>query len=217
MSTLVVFDCFETLLTSRPLPRPEDLTVGLSDALRLEPSVAAAVTRLVYGTLFGVMTDPGALQPATMDLLDEALREQGTSREPEELQSALWRALRCDDPGHYLVCEPGATAARRTAEAGHTVRLLSNCYLPGNLMRDLLRNCGVPEVFDKAMFSADGGPKKPDPRAFQSIAEGSFERRVMVGDSLEIDLSPAAALGWETIQITPGVTDLSELCKALEV
>ncbi|GAB3466694.1 HAD family hydrolase [Actinophytocola sediminis] len=217
MSTLVVFDCFGTLLTSEPLPGPDDLATGLAATLTLDHRVATAVTRRVYRTLFEVMTDPVASQPATVDLLADALREQDTHREPAALERALWRTLGCETPGRYRPHEPVATALRRAAEAGHTVRLLSNCYLPGNLMRDLLRRCGVPEVYDRALFSADGGPKKPDPQAFRLIADGDFERRVMVGDSVELDLAPAAALGWETIQVTPGDTDLARLCDALKV
>jgi FMN phosphatase YigB (HAD superfamily) len=204
MSALVVLDCFDTLITSRPLPGPEQFTDVLADTLELDPRAAGTVVHTVYGTLLDVMTDPGAPQPATLDLLEAALRAQGAVRERTAMEQTLWRALGCAEPGRYTLCEPVADAARRAHAAGHTLRLLSNCYLPGGLMWALLRRAKAPDVFDRAMFTADGGPKKPDPRAFHRIADGDFERRVMVGDSPELDLVPAAALGWDTVRVTPG-------------
>jgi FMN phosphatase YigB (HAD superfamily) len=205
MSALVVFDCFDTLITSRPLPGPEEFSDVLADTLELDARSAGVVVHTVYGTLFEVMTDPGALQPATMDLLRAALRAQGAVRERAAMEQALWRALGCADPGRYALCESVAEAARRAHAAGHTLRLLSNCYLPGDLMWDLLRQAKAPDVFDRALFTADGGPKKPDARAFHLIGQGDFERRVMVGDSPELDLVPAAALGWDTVRVAPGL------------
>ncbi|MFC5238865.1 HAD family hydrolase [Streptomyces atrovirens] len=204
MSALVVLDCFDTLVTSRPLPGPERFTVVLADALELDTGSAGAVVHTVYGTLYEAMTDPGASQPATLDLMEGALRAQGAVRERAAVEGALWRALGCADPDEYVLCAPVAEAALRAHEAGHTLRLLSNCYLPGDLMWDLLRRAGAPDIFDRGLFTADGGPKKPDARAFRRIGEGDFERRVMVGDSAELDLAPAAALGWDTVRVTPG-------------
>jgi FMN phosphatase YigB (HAD superfamily) len=207
MAAVVVFDCFDTLVTSAPLPGPDVWTATLVRTLDLEPSDAGAVVRSVFGTLYAAMSDRSAPQPATMDLLDAALREHGVPRETAEQERALWRALGCEDPRQYRLCEPVAEALRRVADAGHTVRLLSNCYLPSPLMRRLLERLRAPEVWDRGVFTADGGPKKPDPRVFQDIGDGAFDRRVMVGDSPELDLAPATALGWDTVRIDPASPD----------
>ncbi|MFG2097486.1 HAD family hydrolase [Streptomyces sp. NPDC048612] len=217
MPAVVVFDCFDTLVTSRPLPGPREFTACLTDVLALERRCAKEVVEAVYTTLFTAMSDRSALQPPTLDLLDAALRERGAAREKAELEKALWYALGCEEPGQYALCAPAAEAMRRTAAAGNTVRLLSNCYLPGSLMRRLLHRVRVPAVYERAHFTADGGPKKPDPRAFRFIGEGDFERRVMVGDSEETDLAPAAALGWETVRIHPAAPDLTELLALLDL
>ncbi|MDJ1130775.1 HAD family hydrolase [Streptomyces iconiensis] len=217
MPALVVFDCFGTLVTSRPLPDPEQFTAGLADVLELDRRTAGAVVRTVYGAVFTAMSDPYALQPATMDLLDAALREQGAPRRVPAMERALWHALGCADPGQYALCEPVADAMRRVSDAGHTVGVLSNCYLPGGLMRALLRQSKVPETYDRALFTADGGPKKPDPRAFRLIGEGDFERRVMVGDSVELDLAPAAALGWDTVRVDPAAPAVAGLFTLLDM
>ncbi|MFJ2116003.1 MULTISPECIES: HAD family hydrolase [unclassified Streptomyces] len=203
MPAVVVFDCFDTLVTSAPLPGPEVWTASLADTLDLDARDAGAVARSVFATLHAAMSDRSALQPATLGLLDAALRERGTPRGIPAQERALWRALGCEDPGQYGLCVPVADALRRVADAGHTVRLLSNCYLPSPLMRRLLERLRAPGVWEQGLFTADGGPKKPDARAFQQIGEGAFDRRVMVGDSPELDLVPAAALGWETVRIDP--------------
>ncbi|MCS0635788.1 HAD family hydrolase [Streptomyces sp. LP05-1] len=211
MPAVVVFDCFDTVVTARPLPGPGECALALAGALELDRRCADEVVGAVFTAVLTALADPLALQPPTLELLDAALRERGLSRQRADLERALWHALGCADPGQYALCEPAAEAMRRTAEAGHTVRLMSNCFLPGRLMRRLLAGLGVPEVYDRALFTADGGPKKPDPRAFRLIGEGDFARRVMVGDSGELDLAPAAALGWDTVRVDPGAPDLSAL------
>jgi FMN phosphatase YigB (HAD superfamily) len=212
MPAVVVFDCFDTLITSRrSLPEPAELTLTLAGELDLDPGPAARVVNTVFGTLLRVMSDPAALQPATVPLLEQALRDEGHRPPREALDRVLWRALGCGDPDRYALYEPVADAIRETAAAGHTVRLLSNCFLPGPLMRRLLGGLKAPEVWDRAHFTADGGPKKPDPRAFRLIGEGDFARRVMVGDSDEDDIVPAAALGWDTVRVRPGDPGLAGL------
>ncbi|MCD9195213.1 HAD family hydrolase [Streptomyces albireticuli] len=217
MPAAVVFDCFDTLVLSGPLPGPETFTACLADVLALDRRCAGEVVHTVFTAVFAAMSDRSALQPPTMGLLDAALRERSEPRDKADLERALWHALGCADPGRYALCEPAADAMRRTAAAGHTVRVMSNCYLPGDLMRRLMRELKVPEVYDRTLFTADGGPKKPDPRAFRLIAEGDFERRVMVGDSEEIDIAPAAALGWDTVRVDPSGPDLTELLALLEL
>ncbi|MGI5447435.1 HAD family hydrolase [Streptomyces sp. CA-243310] len=217
MPAVVVFDCFDTLVLSRPLPGAEHFTACVTDGLVLDPRRAAEVVRSVFDAILTAMADPLAPQPPTLDLLDTALRERGEPRETADLEEVLWQALGCADPGQYTLCAPMADAMARAAAAGHTVRLMSNCYLPGPLMRRLLHGLRVPEVYDRALFTADGGPKKPDARAFHLIGEGVFERRVMVGDSAELDIEPARALGWDTVHVNPEHPDPARLLALLEL
>lgn len=217
MPVAVVFDVYDTIVTSPPLPGPEEFTARIADVLALDERCAGEVVGTVLGAVYTAMADPAARQPATLGLLEAALREQGVRRERADLDRALWQALGCAEEGRYGLCEPVADAMRRVADAGHTVRLLSNCYLPGPLMRRLLDGLKVPEVYDRALFTADGGPKKPDPRAFRLIGEGEFDRRVMVGDSEEEDLAPAAALGWDTVLVNQDRPDLTGLMALLKL
>ncbi|MFI5520035.1 HAD family hydrolase [Streptomyces platensis] len=210
--TVVVFDCFGTIVTERrPMPGPDDFTLAVADALALDRRLADEIVQEVFTTLYAALVDKSALQPATRGLLDSALRDRGVVRPAQDLDRALWRALGCADDDRYALCEPAAEAMRRTAGAGHTVRLLSNCYLPGELMRRLLTGLQVPQVYDRALFTADGGPKKPDARAFEQITAGPFGRRIMVGDSDDNDLTPARRLGWEVVPVDPGRPDFAGL------
>ncbi|MGW2026519.1 HAD family hydrolase [Streptomyces decoyicus] len=211
-TTVVVFDCFGTIITERrPMPGPDDFTRAVAEVLVLDRNPAAEVVKEVFTTLYTALVDKSALQPATRGVLDTALRNRGVARPAEDLDRALWRALGCEDDERYELCAPAADAMRRTAEAGHTVRLLSNCYLPGDLMRRLLTDLEVPAVYDRAHFTADGGPKKPDVRAFELITAGPFGRRIMVGDSDDNDLTPARRLGWDVVPVDPGRPDFGEL------
>ncbi|MER5375877.1 HAD family hydrolase [Streptomyces sp. NPDC002553] len=211
-TTVVVFDCFGTIVTEhRPMPGPEEFTRAVAEVLALDRRSAGEVVQEVFTTVYTALVDKSVLQPATRDVLATALRDRGVVRPADDLDRALWRALGCEDDDRYELCEPAADAMRRTAEAGHTVRLLSNCYLPGTLMRRLLTELKVPEVYDRALFTADGGPKKPDPRAFELITSGSFGRRIMVGDSDDNDIAPARRLGWDVVPVDPGRPDFSGL------
>ncbi|MFF0219897.1 HAD family hydrolase [Streptomyces vinaceus] len=216
MPAVVVFDCFDTLVLSRPLPGPDHFTARVAEVLGLPPRRAAEVVGTVMGAVLTAMSDPAALQPPTLALLEDALREHGEQRGRAELEEALWQGLGCADPDQYALCRPMAEAMHPITAAGHTVRLMSNCYLPGPLMHRLLLGLRVPQLYDRALFSADGGPKKPDPRAFRLIGDGAFDRRVMVGDSAELDIEPARALGWETVQVNPARPDPAELLALLE-
>ncbi|MEU6298696.1 HAD family hydrolase [Streptomyces erythrochromogenes] len=217
-ATAVVFDCFGTIVTERrPMPGPDEFTRAVADVLSLAPELADEVVQEVFTTLYTALVDKAALQPSTRDLLATALRTRGAVRPEPDLDQALWRALGCEDDDRYELCEPAADALRRTAAAGHTVRLLSNCYLPGHLMRRLLTGLKVPEVYDRALFTADGGPKKPDPRAFELITAGSFTRRIMVGDSADNDIAPARRLGWDAVPVDPAHPDFAELYALLRL
>ncbi|MCY0919407.1 HAD family hydrolase [Streptomyces sp. H27-G5] len=217
MPALVVFDCFDTLVLSRPLPGADHFTACLTDVLALDSRQAEAVVRTVFDAILTALADPCAPQPPTLDLLDTALRERGEPRDSADLEETLWQALGCADPDQYTLCVPMADAMSRAAAAGHTVRIMSNCYLPGPLMRRLLHGLKVPEAYDRVLFTADGGPKKPDPRAFRLIGKGVFERRVMVGDSAELDIEPARALGWDTVRVNPAHPDPARLLALLEL
>jgi len=216
MASLVVFDCFGTLVTEqRPFPEPAELANRVASVLAVPEHSAMAVVDTVLTTLLGVFADVTASQPATRTLLTTTLNGLGIRADPAALDRVLWHTLgQVDD--RFTLCRPAAEAMRRVAEGGHTVRLLSNCYLPGDLMRRLFDDLGVPDVLDRCVFTGDGGPKKPDPRAFALAGAGPFGLRVMVGDSPVNDIEPARALGWTAVQIDAADPRFDELHAVLD-
>lgn len=211
MPALVVFDCFGTVVTElTPMPEAPELARRLAAALGLPSATAAAVIDDLIGTLWTALTDPAAEQPASRELLARVLDEHGVPADAAAVDRTLWHVMGPDD-GRFRLCAPAAEAMVRTAAAGHTVRMVSTCYLPGDQMRRLLAGLGVPDVLDACLFSADGGPKKPDPRAFAAVGAGDFTRRVMVGDTPHNDIAPARELGWDTVQVDAAAPDFTPL------
>ncbi|GAB3966625.1 HAD family hydrolase [Streptomyces sparsus] len=211
MPALVVLDCFGTLVTElRPMPDAPELAHRLATGLGIPDRTANAVVDELFETFWKVFTDPSAEQPETRDLLTRVLRRHEVRAGPERLDAVMWHLLGPDD-GRFALCRPAAEAMTEAAAAGHVVRLLTNCYLPGDQMRRLLRHLDVPDVLDACLFTSDGGPKKPDPRVFRHIGRGTFTRRVMVGDTPWNDTEPARALGWDTVLVDPAAPDFGPL------
>jgi putative hydrolase of the HAD superfamily len=75
-----------------------------------------------------------------------------------------------------------------------------------------LHDAGIPfRVFDDSLIFLSGahGFAKPSPRVFAFLTERLAESGIaphetlMVGDSIENDIAPAAAAGWQTWRIHP--------------
>ncbi|MEK8173294.1 hypothetical protein NKH77_43610 [Streptomyces sp. M19] len=130
MSALVVFDCFDTLVTSRPLPGPSSSPPRSPRRWRW---TAGRGRGREDGLRHRVRRHDGHLRAPARDAGPAGRRaaRAGRARDRPAMDEALWQALGCADPDQYALCEPVADAMRRVADAGHTVRLLSNCYLPG--------------------------------------------------------------------------------------
>jgi HAD superfamily hydrolase (TIGR01509 family) len=102
---------------------------------------------------------------------------------------------------------PGATeAVARLGEEGWRLGLISNIWRP--YLVSVRRQFGA--LFDALvppplqLFSFQLGRAKPDPGVFAEAlrrAGVAADRAVMVGDSYDEDIAPAAALGMETVWV----------------
>ena len=73
--------------------------------------------------------------------------------------------------------------------------------------RDHLQRAGIGELFEYQGLSGLTGLRKPDPRAFEVVAEAlGFAPSVciMVGDRIDNDIAPAKALGMAAIRFRTG-------------
>lgn len=96
-----------------------------------------------------------------------------------------------------VTTRPGAVEAVKAAAERGPVGILSNCNVPGLARRTLIRSDIDSLYFDCIMTSLGCGWRKPDARAFESVArslETPISELVHVGDDAETD-GGAAAVG----------------------
>ena len=86
---------------------------------------------------------------------------------------------------------------------GLKLGVVSNAFDPPELLRRDFERLGIAERIDAAVFASEVGSRKPHPAIFER-ALGALgvvaERTLFVGDSLEVDIAGAAALGMHTCQ-----------------
>jgi FMN phosphatase YigB (HAD superfamily) len=104
------------------------------------------------------------------------------------------------------VVETRAGAVEAVAAAGEagSVGLLSNCAVPALVARTLSRSALDDEAFDAIVVSVDCGWRKPDPRAFETVARQltvAAADLVVVGDTPATD-GGITDCGGEFIDIT---------------
>lgn len=100
---------------------------------------------------------------------------------------------------------PGAERALRAAASRCRPAVLTNG--PSATQRAKVARLRIPRAVCPAIYiSAEIGLSKPDPRAFQYVLRALRARpsdAMMVGDSIEKDLLPAASLGMQTVLFAP--------------
>jgi len=154
----VSFDLFGTLVA---VDRPSD--------------PAAAVARELEALGLSIPAEwPSAYRSPQVETPDEAevsLLEHvrailGDGADERTVRRALLRAFDTE-----VRTRPGARrAVAATAERG-PVGVLSNCSVPGLVPRTLDRSALDPARFDAVVASVDVGWRKPDPRAFEAVAD----------------------------------------------
>ncbi len=134
------------------------------------------------------------LMLAALDLADPALSDAAAGRLADESRGFLRRNA----------------AVLRALRGRARLGILSN--FTGNL-EIILREEGLRDLVDGVYDSAVVGLRKPDPAFFRhalAALRARPQRSVMVGDSVDMDLRPARALGMETIWVegaSPRPTD----------
>ena len=191
----VVFDLDETLVTA-PDYGPERLAAAF-DRAGVEP--------------FFTIEDFARWMPKVEgeNPLDLRLRcFRGIAEEtghPVDDADAVARAFEMPAPREF---EPvsGATALVRTLrDRGYDLALVTNG--PEAKQRAKLELLDLDGTFDAAVFGDTGCGVKPEPGPLEHAlaALGAPARSaVNIGDRVEVDLEPAAALGMATVWIPPG-------------
>lgn len=200
-SAAVVFDLFGTLVAIDDTPEP---ATAVADALAARginvPDDWADAYREPH-----IDVEEGADIPLPAHVA-AALASRGIDVSDTTARTAVSDAF---EPS----VETRAGAAEAVAAAGEIgpVGLLSNCAVPGLVSRTLHRSALDREAFDAVVVSVDCGWRKPDRRAFETVARRlgvNTADLVVVGDTPTTDGGITAHGGaFVDVAETP-VTDL---------
>lgn len=193
----VSFDCFGTLVS---VPRPEDPADEVGEALAARGVDLPADWRTAYLESHVEIPDGGEL--SLPEHTQQALASRGVDAEPAVVRTAVLAAF--DRP---VTPVPGAEAALDAVEA--PVGVLSNCSVPG-MVESVLDRADLLAAFDTIETSVECGWRKPDPRAFETVAEPlgvEPDRLVHVGDNREAD-GGVEALGGTYVHVDGDLSNL---------
>jgi putative hydrolase of the HAD superfamily len=200
----VLFDALGTLLELEPpwprlrqvLLRRHGIDVAEDDARR-----AMLAEMAYYRAHHREGSDPASLadlRRRCAEVLRTELPAAG-SLDDATLTEALLDAIR------FSPCPDAAPALAGLREAGMRIAVVSNwdCSLS-----DVLAEVGLGGAADAVVVSAEVGAAKPDPRIFEVALERlrrGPEEALMVGDSLETDITGARAAGIRAVLLNrPG-------------
>ncbi len=140
--------------------------------------------------------DVAALEEAAFGDLGLELDAQLRDRCSALSQEAWWRGVR--------LYPDALDVLRALRRGGLRIGVCSNAaYRPAS-MHGQLRQLGLTELIDAAVFSAEVGWRKPSPRLFAAALDAvgvPAERTVFVGDRILEDVDGAAAVGMRTVLV----------------
>jgi len=197
------FDLFGTLVAAE---RPGGPAAAVADALAARDVSVPEDWPAAYREPHGSVPE-GAERPLPNHVA-AALESRGVDADPEAVREATLAAF--DRP---VELGNGARKALGAAREHGRVAVLSNCSVPGLAERALDR-AGLD--VDTVVTSVGCGWRKPDPRAFEAVADAldaDPESLVHVGDDPDTD-GGVGAVGGRAILV--GETPLSEVPGELE-
>jgi putative hydrolase of the HAD superfamily len=135
-------------------------------------------------------------------MIRDALAHFGTDLTDEELDRFLEAEHAAWQPARVLGSTTHALL-ESLRDQGLKLGLVSNAFDPGWLLRRDLRQMGIEQRIDVAVFSSEVGMRKPHPEIFETALaalEVAPERTLFVGDRLYEDVRGAGELGMTTVQ-----------------
>ena len=162
------------------------LRAALGDGIPEERLVAAVRAEMAY---YKAHSDEGRDAESLADLRRRCAellsRELGTEVSTETLVDSI----------RFAAYPDAAPALRRLREAGLTVVCVSNWDIS---LEQVLDRCGLADLLDGTISSAQAGARKPDPAIFSAaleLAGCKAAEAVHVGDTAEEDVAGAEAAG----------------------
>jgi len=179
-ASAVVFDLFGTLVTIDDTPEP---AAAIADELATRGVAVPDDWAAAYSEPH-IDAQAGAELPLP-DHVAAALDSRGI-----DVTDAIARRAVVGAFEPTITTAIGAGEAVAAASEGGPVGLLSNCAVPELVDRTLRRSTLDPARFDAIVASVDCGWRKPDPRAFETIADRlgvEASELVVIGDTPETD------------------------------
>jgi putative hydrolase of the HAD superfamily len=223
---VVFLDAGETILHPHPSFPELFSRTAASRGIDVSPEQVAPV---LYGALRNMdryVTELGLVNPSMsaersrtlwVHIYERCLVELGI--EDGALAGELFAVF--SDVSTYRLFPDALPAIRQLRATGYILGLISNFE---GWLEDLLIELEVGHVFDVAVISGLEGVEKPDPKIYKiALEKAGVEPKsaVHVGDSLSLDIQPAAQVGMKTVLLDragrhpevdcPTITSLEEL------
>jgi HAD superfamily hydrolase (TIGR01509 family) len=172
-------------------------TLGLTNVDRVE-----FVRNFWASTDFGSGLSNGSLEETYWlegeVAMSRALALSGAAWEVEDARR-VWHAIN-DAPllPNIRPFPDAASTLSKLSQAGWRQAIVTNRPWPAEILNRRLRESGLTNVFEALVTSADVGVRKPHALVFETALRDlgvNPEDTVLVGDSYEIDIVPAAVLG----------------------
>lgn len=179
-SAAICFDLFGTLVDAE---RPDDPASAVADALD-DRGVSVPNDWTAAYSEPHIDAPEGAEVPLPAHV-SAALANRDVAAPNNAPRRAVVSAF---DP--TVDTRPGAVAAVEAAREYGPVGLLSNCSVPELVGRTLIRSDLSRKEFDAVVSSVGCGWRKPDPRAFDTVARQlsvPVDRIVYIGDTPAVD------------------------------
>ncbi len=211
----VLFDLDQTLWSVGPQPDWAEITALQSAELAphfarfaLDHFDPPEFVRRFWTNLNVQFPDPDSLADPPLEerrwiegpaVLRSTLAEHGATC-AEDDASALWEALNNVPLRHFNIrlFADAASTVEALRAAGYRLAIVTARPLTEAIVRRELRDQGLPDVFEAVVTSGEVGYRKPHPLVFGSaLARLGVppDEAIVVGDSYEDDIVPAAKLG----------------------
>lgn len=200
---VIILDADHTLYAPSGKEAYRNLFAALADAAGVSPAEAEATWDDHYP---GLRAGWGGGEDYRMTAIRATLNALNASDEEtvERIYDTLWRQV-----ADELVVADGTRTMLEDLAASYTLVVATDEF-PGPLRRKMEAALGGMDVFEAVVTPRDTETLKPSER-FYTIPLDRFEadpaRAVMVGDSWERDLAPAASMGLTTVHLTEEDTE----------
>lgn len=137
-------------------------------------------------------------------VLQELLKELGYAEVDESILRSALDALYSITQTNWIMEDDVLSTVQQLKSQDCRLGILSNAGDDKDV-QELVERFGIRPYFDFVLTSAKCFYRKPHPRAFElALAHWNIppDEAVMIGDSLEADMSGAHALGMKTVWIT---------------